>query len=110
MFSLFPNLSTEIFFNFINLLRETAFDFIDFLYYFSAFISLVSTLIFITSLLLLPLGLADSFPNFLQWMLRSDVSSKGSSTFPASHWLTFKASNVALIGWCSWMTRLPPSS
>ena len=84
MFSLFPNLSTEIFFNFINLLRETAFDFIDFLYYFSAFISLVSTLIFITSLLLLPLGLADSFPNFLQWMLRSDVSSKCSSTFPAS--------------------------
>ena len=67
-------------------------------------------MIFITSLLLLPLGLADSFSNFLQWMLRSDVCSKGSGTFPPSHWLTFKANIVALNGWCSWMTRLPPSS
>ena len=42
-------------------------------------------------------------------MLRSDVCSKGSSTFPPSHWLTFKASIVALNGWCPRMTLLPPS-
>ena len=39
----------------------------------------------------------------------SNRCSKGSSTFPPSHWLTFKASIVALNGWCPRMTRLPPS-